>query len=123
MQRVNVELIDDLDAETAAVETVRFSVDGTRYEIDLNAEHYSEFQQVLERFTAAARATGPGRKVSRPAAKKTTRATVDREQLTAMRQWGRDHGFELSDKGRVPVAVQEAYHAAQAKPKRATRKR
>ena len=37
-QKVQVLLTDDLDG-SAANETVRFRLDGTEYEIDLNAKH------------------------------------------------------------------------------------
>jgi len=34
---------------------------------------------------------------------------VDREQAQAMREWGRANGFTVSDRGRIPVTLQEAY--------------
>jgi hypothetical protein len=46
--------VDDLDG-SASDGTVRFGVDGTDYEIDLNKEHTEQITQALGPFTAAAR--------------------------------------------------------------------
>ncbi|MBX7443369.1 MULTISPECIES: Lsr2 family protein [unclassified Arthrobacter] len=50
-------LEDDLDGSEAA-ETVRFSLDGRSYEIDLNSAHARQFRASLLRYIRA------GRKVS-----------------------------------------------------------
>lgn len=39
-------------------------------------------------------------------------ATVDREQIAAIRAWGRDNGWEVKDRGRVPMDVIAAYTQA-----------
>lgn len=38
--------VDDFDGETSA-ETVRFSLDGKVYEVDLNAENMANFRETL----------------------------------------------------------------------------
>ena len=45
-QKIQILYIDDLDG-TEAEGTVRFGLDGTEYEIDLNAEHAQALQQAL----------------------------------------------------------------------------
>jgi Lsr2 len=45
-QKIQVLLIDDLDG-TEAEGTVRFAVDGTEYEIDLNAGHAWALREAL----------------------------------------------------------------------------
>jgi hypothetical protein len=63
-KRPEIQLIDDLDG-TDADTTVKFSVEGVHYEIDLSTAHAAEFQAVLAPFIAAARkATGASRKVT-----------------------------------------------------------
>lgn len=47
-------LIDDID-QSAASETVSFSVDGTAYEIDLSAKHASELRSIVSRYISVAR--------------------------------------------------------------------
>jgi hypothetical protein len=38
-------------------------------------------------------------------------ARVDREQTAAIRTWARDNGHTVSDRGRIPKTVVEAYNA------------
>jgi hypothetical protein len=35
-----------------------------------------------------------------------------REDTTAIREWAREHGHKVSDRGRIPKSVIEAYEAA-----------
>jgi hypothetical protein len=37
-------------------------------------------------------------------------ASVDREQNQAIRDWARKRGMKVSDRGRIPSDVTEAYH-------------
>jgi hypothetical protein len=39
-------------------------------------------------------------------------ARADREQTQAIRDWARKNGYQVSDRGRVPATVLEAYNAA-----------
>ena len=64
-QKIQTLFIDDLDG-SAAEGTVRFALDGTEYEIDLNAGHARELRDALDRYVGAARrvaaaARRPGR--------------------------------------------------------------
>jgi hypothetical protein len=43
-------------SSSAAAGTVRFGLDGTEYEIDLNAEHAQQLRDALARYVGAARA-------------------------------------------------------------------
>jgi hypothetical protein len=45
-QKVQTLFIDDVDG-SAAEGTVRFGLDGTEYEIDLNAEHAQQLRDAL----------------------------------------------------------------------------
>jgi hypothetical protein len=53
-QKIQTLFIDDLDG-SAAEGTVRFGLDGTEYEIDLNDEHARELREALARYAGAAR--------------------------------------------------------------------
>ena len=58
---------DDLDG-TIATEIVRFSVNGTSYEIDLNTAHAAALRGKLAPYVTAGRRTAPGRrKITRKA--------------------------------------------------------
>jgi len=39
-------------------------------------------------------------------------ARSKREDTTAIRDWAREHGHKVSDRGRIPKSVLEAYQAA-----------
>ena len=51
-QKVQTLFIDDLDG-SAAEGTVRFGLDGTEYEIDLNAEHAQQLRDALAAYVRA----------------------------------------------------------------------
>ena len=58
-QKIQTLFIDDLDGSEAEG-TVRFGLDGTEYEIDLNAEHAQALRDALARYVQAARRAGGG---------------------------------------------------------------
>jgi len=60
-QKIRTLFIDDLDG-SAAEGTVRFGLDGTEYEIDLNAGHAKELRDALARYVDAARRVARGRR-------------------------------------------------------------
>ncbi len=109
-QRVNVELIDDLD-ESPAAETVSFAIDGVSYEIDLSEANAAKLRDALAPFLGHARRTGGRRGGARsggsaPAAKSSGTNAAD------IRAWARENGFEVSERGRVSAEVRSAYAAA-----------
>src|SRR5436305_14877784 len=53
-QKVQTLFIDDLDGSEAEG-TVRFGLDGTEYEIDLNAKHAQQLRDALARYVAGGR--------------------------------------------------------------------
>lgn len=102
-----VTFIDDLDG-TAADETVTFALDNVGYEIDLSSANAAAPRDALSQYISAGRRTGaPSRATTarRP-------ARTDKEQLDAIRRWAREHGHQVSDRGRISKAVREAYDAA-----------
>ena len=114
-RKVQVILSDDLDENLSADETVTFGLDGTTYEIDLSEKNAAEMRDAFSRYVQAARkvtrgggrASGAGR----------SRATggggrMDREQAGAIRDWARQNGHAVSDRGRIPGSVVDAYEAA-----------
>jgi hypothetical protein len=107
-QRIETRLVDDLDGSTA-VETVRFAFEGREYEIDLSAENAARLRDGLAEFVAAARRAGSARRGPGQAQKPAKRGSYDREHAVAVREWARANGFEVSERGRIPSAVVEAY--------------
>ena len=105
VQRVQYMLVDDIDG-TEAVETVSFSFDGVSYEIDLTAANAKKLRNDLATWVGHARRSG-GRKSSRKAA-----AGGRRGDLSAVREWARNSGHKVSDRGRVSAEVLAAYDKA-----------
>src|SRR5262245_48334698 len=117
-QKVIVELVDDLDGTASEdISTVSFSLDGANYEIDLNETNAENLRSVLSEFVVAARRTGGRLKrgVGSPA-KPAPRPAANREQTKAIREWAKQNGFDLADRGRIPANVIEAYDQAQSAP-------
>jgi hypothetical protein len=125
-QKVVVELVDDLDGTASEdISTVNFGLDGATYEIDLNENNAERLRESLANYVGAARRTG-GR-IKRATTKgPATRATADREQTKAIRDWARENGWALADRGRIPANVMTAFdeaHAAPAPAKRGRKKK
>ncbi|OLR92158.1 histone-like nucleoid-structuring protein Lsr2 [Actinokineospora bangkokensis] len=119
-QKTIVQLFDDLDGSTGDdITSVEFALDGVRYEIDLNEENANRLRSELAEYIEAARRTG-GR-VKRGAAPAQTRGAGEgrsKEQTKAIRDWARQNGHDISERGRIPSAVVEAFEEAHAaKPK------
>ncbi|WP_043650943.1 histone-like nucleoid-structuring protein Lsr2 [Cellulosimicrobium cellulans] len=103
VQQRHVIITDDLDGSEGA-RTYAFSWQQGRYEIDLSDEHRDELLTALQPYITAARRVGP-----RVASTGTTSSTTS--DRAAVRAWARENGYEVSDRGRIPGAVIEAYAA------------
>src|SRR5260370_36110068 len=89
-QKIQTLFVDDLDGSDAEG-TVRFGLDGTEYEIDLNAGHARRLRDALARYVGAARKVGGAR---RPARGRRAGAACGAEQTESPR-WSkapRDRG-------------------------------
>jgi hypothetical protein len=107
-QKIQTLFIDDLDGSPAEG-TVRFGLDGTDYEIDLNAEHAQELRSTLVRYVEAAR-RGPGTR--RPAPRRARKSGSDGLNSTEVRDWARGQGIEVKDRGRIPAELVVKFRAA-----------
>ena len=98
-QKIQTLLIDDIDGSTAEG-TVRFALDGTEYEIDLNARHAKELRDALARYAGAARrVNGSARKPVRGS----RRGPSGGVNTTDVRESARTQDVEVKDRGRVPA--------------------
>jgi hypothetical protein len=103
-------LTDDIDGGDADA-TIEFGLDGVMYTIDLSDKNGAKLRKTLDPFLAAAtrvgRAGGAGRISSRTVAP----ARANRDQNQAIREWAGKNGYEVSERGRIPAAIAEAFHA------------
>jgi len=107
-QKIQTLFIDDLDG-SAAEGTVRFGLDGTEYEIDLNEEHAKALRDALARYIAAARRAGGS---ARRPARTSRRAPASAPNTTEVREWAKAQGIEVKDRGRIPAELVVRFKAA-----------
>ncbi len=107
-QKVQTLFIDDLDG-SAADGTVRFGLDSTEYEIDLNAEHAQELRDALAAYVRAGRRVSGG---SRRPARGGRRGAASGVNTTEVRDWAKAQGIEVKDRGRVPAELVVRFKAA-----------
>ncbi|MFL6145007.1 MAG: Lsr2 family protein [Labedaea sp.] len=116
-QKVTVELVDDLDGIASGdITTVSFALDGVSYEIDLSEDNASNLRNAFADVISAGRRIGGRIKRSTSGAHPGARPAADREQTRAIREWARQNGWDLADRGRIPSSVIEAFEEAHAAP-------
>jgi len=106
--RTRVEFIDDLDGSPipdGEGGTVSFALRGVTYEIDLGAKSAAKLEEALAPFIAA------GHKATKAVSARSQQRTSP-EDLKLIREWANANGYTVSDRGRVPGPVREAYDAA-----------
>ena len=114
-RRIVHQLVDDIDGtllESGEGETVLFSLDGVAYEIDLTDENAAALRGALDRYTTAARTVSSGRATSSAAPSGRKRRRSGQQDYSGVREWAKQNGYQVSERGRVPASVLEAYGAA-----------
>jgi hypothetical protein len=101
--KVLTTLQDDIDG-SAAVETVRFALDGVEWEIDLSERNANRLRNSLGVFIAHGRKVG-GKRVRRHSSSSDVDSKI-------VRKWAEANGIEVSSRGRIPAEVVEQYRAA-----------
>ncbi|WP_149083289.1 MULTISPECIES: histone-like nucleoid-structuring protein Lsr2 [Microbacterium] len=115
-RRIVHQLVDDIDGTVLEVgegETVHFSLNGTSYEIDLNSAHAEELRQALEPYITAGRRAGTSTSAGGRSSSSSSRKRPSRNpEVAAIRAWAKENGYTLSERGRVPAPILDAYRAA-----------
>src|SRR5947208_11242208 len=93
-QKIQTLFIDDLDGSEAEG-TVRFGLDGTEYEIDLNTEHAQALRDALARYVNAARRAGGG---ARRPGRAGRRASAGGLNSTEGRWWAKGQGIDVRER-------------------------
>lgn len=110
-QKINIILVDDLDG-SEATETVTFGLDGTSYEIDLNDDHAAGLRNALAEYVGHARKVAGSRRGGRRSTGSSSTSTSSGPSAKEIRDWARENGHDVPDRGRVSAEVREAYDAA-----------
>lgn len=103
-RKTHVTLIDDVDG-SEATSTVTFSLDGVSYEIDLSDKNAEKVREEVGSWAVKARRVG-GRKSTG------ARRTNVGNDTAKIREWAKENGYAVSDRGRVSNEIREAYAAA-----------
>ena len=98
------EYTDDIDGSRAEG-TISFSVEGTNYEIDLSKSNSRAFEKAMAPYIGHARKVRPARGRGRGRA-------GGKHDLSAVRTWASENGYQVAPRGRVAAEVLEAYDAA-----------
>ena len=114
-RHTTVTVTDDLDGSANAKE-VTFGWDGAWWTIDLSAKNRASLEKALKPYLAkatkqAGRAAGSGGR-RRTGSSASSRRGGSRGDLAQVRAWARSNGHQVSDRGRISAAVQQAYDAA-----------
>lgn len=106
-QKTIVTMVCDIphDSEVDGTESVSFAFDGSAYEIDLCGAHSKEIREKLSSFADYAR------KASTLNRGKRARVSAGRRSGD-VRQWARQHGYEVSERGRIPTKILSDYESA-----------
>jgi hypothetical protein len=106
-QRTQIVFTDDIDGSEAEG-TVTFALNGVQYEIDLSKKNSDKLAKALAPYAEA------GRKTSSRASARSSRAASapKRHDQSAVREWARGQGMEVSSRGRIPADVLAKYEAA-----------
>ena len=106
-------LTDDLDGGDAD-RTVEFGLDGVNYTIDLSEKNADKLQKILAPYLNAGTRVGRTSRIDGRGSRQTPVAgsRSNRDQNQAIREWAGKNGYEVSERGRIPTSIVEAYHQA-----------
>src|SRR5262249_5771743 len=113
-QRVQILLEDDIDGSDAT-QTIKFGLDGTNYEIDLNDNNAGAFRDAMAIFVGHARRVGKKTKSTTPAAaapKPVNGTAVDKHSTREIRHWAQGQGLQVPARGRIPQEIRDKFNAA-----------
>lgn len=106
------EVIDDFDGKPLPEDTqpIHLAFDGKQWEIYLSDANAEKLRTTLAEYTDNAQ------RVYRHQPRRSGAGSTRRkgtEDLAAIRDWARENGIEVSERGRVAQDVKDAYYAAQ----------
>ncbi|MEU0375229.1 Lsr2 family protein [Streptomyces sp. NPDC006283] len=106
-RRVTIFIDDVTGEETHEGQTHTFTLNGVEYEIDLSPDSYD---QMLEAFGPYLKA---GRKVGRRGRKgRVAPSRIEGPSTPEIREWAKEQGIEVSERGRVSSKIRALYEAA-----------
>lgn len=107
-QKVVTTFVDDLTGEESTeITTHSILIDGAGVEIDLTDDNYEALLELLNPYLHAEGARRiRGGSVGKTRIKPVRASKAD---SAAIRTWAKEEGYDISNRGRVPASVREAY--------------
>ncbi|GAA1885272.1 histone-like nucleoid-structuring protein Lsr2 [Williamsia serinedens] len=104
MARITVvEVVDDLSGKVLSdPETVRFGIDGSEYQLETSQESADELRSMLQEYA----------KISRKRTTRRSDAARAAASVADIRAWAVENGWDISERGRVPKVIVDAYNEA-----------
>jgi Lsr2 len=106
-QKIVTMLTDDVDGSEAS-ESLSFTWEGHEYRIDLNEKNADKFRKAMAPYLASAQRVGRAKRRDKSPGR---RASTD---AAVVRAWAVEQGYEVTERGRIPNDVREAYDNAHA---------
>src|SRR5699024_1486795 len=92
--------IDDIDGSKADV-TIKYSFEGSNYEIDLTDDHAEDFREHMQEWLDRSRRVG--------LARNTARTGGANSETAKIREWAREQGIDVPTRGRLAEEVDQAH--------------
>lgn len=111
-RRIVHQLVDDIDGDVLEVgegESIHFSFNGTAYEIDLTTKNADALRAAFAPYIAAGRRSSSATASRGGAPRKRSSSSPE---VAAIRAWAQANGHTVSERGRIPATITEAYRAA-----------
>lgn len=109
-KRAHIIYTDDLTGQDIAegdYHHIKFTWEGHKYEMDASGETYTLLHSAIKPFIESATQVGrPTRTYKSP--------KRDPAQIKAIREWAKSKGYAISDKGRIPAEIENAYNQTHA---------
>ncbi|UQX89738.1 Lsr2 family protein [Jatrophihabitans telluris] len=102
--------MDDIDGTEGDVSSVEFALEGVQYRIDLSEKNAEKLRKALASYIDSAEKIGGRRSAVRPVVVQSGKRS--KEELQAIREWARSSGYAVSDRGRIPAEIEQAYAEA-----------
>ena len=99
-QVTEVRLVDDLDGGHAD-ESVDFTVDNKRYQMDLSEKNATRLREILAPFIAASRRAGGSTTTRTRRSTIAARPSGPGMETAAIREWAGANGLSVSARGRI----------------------
>ena len=104
-KKVTVQLVDDVDPTQHADKTIEFAVNKEVFELDLSLPNVEKFHEAIQPWVIHARRKNTSvNRVKAPG-----KQAHPRTEHQVIRDWCNANGWEVAQRGRIPVEALQAY--------------